>query len=565
MTFKNYLLIFLSFLSYSSFAQYNTVQNRKWAVGDFYGLDFSNPSGPVVFPTAMDNAEGEASICDGNGDLLFYTNGNTVWNKNGTAMPNGTNLTGTGTTATLSTTQGALIVPMPDSAHKYYLFSLTAVSNCKLFCNVIDMNLDGGLGNVETGFPLRLVALRSGLTEKMTAVPGNNNDVWVMVHVENTDSFLAYHVTPIGLDLVPTGSKIGSFPVNVYQQGVIKFSPDRNKMLNCNFRATNPTAAGLEVFDFDPATGLLSNAVTLDNNSYYGGTFSPDNGKVYAETTNTLNAGTVFQYDLSSSVPAATKMPLGPCGQYTDLKLGPDGKVYFGALVSSAGYSNYKYLGRINHPNLAGALCNFQDSVTSLVFPHPTNASLGRIQQGLPNDIAIPVANPLAIKLTKFTAVAKDLDAYIEWQIAGEKDIDHYVVERSTDGRNYINIQSVEAGRTFYSIGDKNILDKALHLYYRLKMVEQNGNITMSAAIHLFGKNHEAGEMLIYPNPVNDVLHIRRGVVAQITISDITGKIVTVVYDKDQVNVSELPSGMYQLQAIGADGSVASAKFTKAK
>lgn len=565
MTSKNYMFLFLLFISFASAAQYNSVRNTKWAVGDFYGLDFSNPASPVVFPTAMDNAEGEASICDGNGDLLFYTNGNTVWNKNGTAMPNGTNLTGTGTTATLSTTQGALIVPMPDSAHKYYLFSLTAVSNCKLFCNVINMNLDGGLGNVETSFPLRLVTLRSGLTEKMTAVPGNNNDVWVMVHAENTDSFLAYHITAVGLDLVPTGSKLGAFPANVYQQGVIKFSPDRSKLLNCNFRATNPTAAGLEVFDFDPATGMLSNAVTLDNNSYYGGTFSSDNSKVYAETTNTLNVGTAFQFDLLAISPSATKTSLGPCGQYTDMKLGPNGKIYFGALASSAGYSNYKYLGCINNPNLAGTLCNFQDSVTSLVFPHPTNANMGRIQQGMPNDIAIPVANPLAVKLVKFTAVAKGLDAHIEWQVADEKDMSRYVMQRSTDGRNYLNIKGVDAGRTFYFAEDKNILDKAPHLYYRLKMEEQNGNVTTSAAVHLFGKSHEAGEMMIYPNPVNDVLHVRQGAAAQLTIRDITGKIVTIVYDTDHVNVAELPAGIYQLQVTATDGSVSSVKFTKGK
>jgi hypothetical protein len=71
-----------------------------------------------------------AYISDTLGHLLFYTNGQEVYNKNNQRMPNGIINAGdvwnlyvyNGQSAGLGITQGALALPVPNSNHLYKLF-----------------------------------------------------------------------------------------------------------------------------------------------------------------------------------------------------------------------------------------------------------------------------------------------------------------------------------------------------------------------------------------------------------------------------------------------------------
>ncbi|MGO8056139.1 hypothetical protein, partial [Rhizobium leguminosarum] len=67
----------------------------------------------------MDATEGVATQSDKNGNLLFYTNGIDVWNRNHEIMPNGTGLFGSQTS-----TQSGIIVPQPGSDSIYYVFTV---------------------------------------------------------------------------------------------------------------------------------------------------------------------------------------------------------------------------------------------------------------------------------------------------------------------------------------------------------------------------------------------------------------------------------------------------------
>ncbi len=124
------LLILLS-AGYRGYSQ----QENIWAFGQTVGLDF-NSGGPVAISTGITGfGEASASVCDDAGQLLFYANGVKIWDRNGNLMPNGDGLLDgdpglaplppTAVDFTSSTTQGALIVPVPGTRHKYYLFSMT--------------------------------------------------------------------------------------------------------------------------------------------------------------------------------------------------------------------------------------------------------------------------------------------------------------------------------------------------------------------------------------------------------------------------------------------------------
>src|SRR5262245_2759871 len=79
-----------------------------WYFGTNAGVNFNSGS-PVAITGALNTWEGCASMSDKNtGQILFYTDGVTVYNKNHVTMTNGSGLYGYS-----STTQSAVIVPKP--------------------------------------------------------------------------------------------------------------------------------------------------------------------------------------------------------------------------------------------------------------------------------------------------------------------------------------------------------------------------------------------------------------------------------------------------------------------
>src|SRR5690606_1129104 len=122
--------------------------------GDKAGLDFRQGNPVPLANSAMQSFEGSAVATTVTGDLMFYSNGGStpyqggVWNRNHQMMPNG-NLTGAG--GCNSSFQSSLILPLPRSVDKYYLFTTDCMENSSvggLRYNVIDMHFDGGLGDV---------------------------------------------------------------------------------------------------------------------------------------------------------------------------------------------------------------------------------------------------------------------------------------------------------------------------------------------------------------------------------------------------------------------------------
>ena len=92
-------------------------QGNNWLFGYNAGVSW-NTGVPVSFTggqTVCD--EGVGSISDAAGNLLFYTDGSTIWDKTNTPMPNGSGLLGN-----TSTSQDGMIVPYPGSPNLYYVF-----------------------------------------------------------------------------------------------------------------------------------------------------------------------------------------------------------------------------------------------------------------------------------------------------------------------------------------------------------------------------------------------------------------------------------------------------------
>ena len=358
------LIAFFVFLCFAEFVHAQK-EASVWYFGLRAGLDFNSGSPTPLLDGNMNTMEGVTSIADANGNILFYSNGQEVWNRQHNIMPNGTGLNGH-----FSSSQSAIVVPKINDAQRYYLFTVDAAGGPNGFCySIINLSLDNGNGDVE----VKNINLESFVCEKLTAVKHcNGQDIWVLVHRFNSADILAYLITAAGVNPVPVVSSAGLFvPASntSFSVGCMKVSPDGSKLAIAHHEL------GAEVLDFNNQTGIASGGgplflspMSIDNpKGAYGVEFSPDSKLLYVSgdyRTGTPSdfANYLLQYDVTkqdidfiraSKYLVAWKPRISNAyPNYGTLQIGIDGRIY---LSETHSY----YLSVIDFPNSRGATCGF--------------------------------------------------------------------------------------------------------------------------------------------------------------------------------------------------------------
>ncbi len=116
------------------------------------------------------------------------------------------------------------------------------------------------------------------------------------------------------------------------------------------------------------------------------------------------------------------------------------------------------------------------------------------------------------VKLISFNAVRQDNHALLNWMLSTEINLKTFYVERSNDnGKTWQLIGNVDAANK--SSGNKTYVFKDPDLMngsnlYRLKMEDNNGNISYSNIAHI--EMQTGKEITVYPNPVGkeQMLHL---------------------------------------------------------
>lgn len=342
-----------------SFAQ----RGNQWRFGINAGLDF-NGTTPVPVRSSMLQLEGCASISDLNGQLLFYSDGVTVWNSNNAIMPNGTGLWGN-----FSSTQSAMIIPFPGDENRYYIFTVDQLGSSRGLCySVVNMLLNNGNGDLE----LKNMQLLSPSCEKITSVNHcNGRDIWVIANQHNTTNIYAYLVTAAGVN-TPEISNTG---VQGHALGYLKASPDGTRLVNANY------LGGLNLYDFNDATGAVTNRRDIYmaspfeiDLSHYGAEFSPNSQVLYV--TNSRPAALINWYscqirqyhflDSSTAKIKASMVVLDADSAaiirplYAALQLGPDGRIYLANATKSS-------LSVISKPDRTGLSCQYTRNAQPLL------------------------------------------------------------------------------------------------------------------------------------------------------------------------------------------------------
>ncbi|MGB1043009.1 MAG: hypothetical protein ACPGU6_06420, partial [Tenacibaculum sp.] len=81
------IFLFLSIITSQFIFSQNETNN--WYFGNKAALNFDKTRVNILSDSKMNTPAGCSAISDNNGNLLFYTNGKTIWNKNHEIMENG--------------------------------------------------------------------------------------------------------------------------------------------------------------------------------------------------------------------------------------------------------------------------------------------------------------------------------------------------------------------------------------------------------------------------------------------------------------------------------------------
>lgn len=352
------------------------LEASNWYFGFNAGINFDPATGAV---TALTNGqvstnEGCASISDENGQLLFYTDGSTVYDSSHNIMVNGVGLRGNP-----SSTQSAIIIPKPQDPNIYYIFTVDVPAfggSDGIHYYEVDMTGNLGLGEVVTNIanPPQLIGQAA---EKLTAINHSVNDEILVTAMANAsgfgayNSFFTYTVSATGVNLTPVISTVAT--TTTERRGNLKISPDGRYMVSCNM------STGTFIYDYDQSSGVVSNERRLSfsgaNQAGYGVEFSPDGSLLYVTASNDAggsgaanHTSTLYQYQLTNTN-LVNPIVFGTVidtrqGYRGSLQLGIDGKIY--RAISDSYDIGRPFLGVINNPNTVGTGCNYQHDAIPL-------------------------------------------------------------------------------------------------------------------------------------------------------------------------------------------------------
>jgi hypothetical protein len=392
MKIKFAVIILFAATGFSSHAQ--SKRSVHWFFGSHAGLDFSSGSPGANSSGNLNSIEGCCSISDPAGNLLFYSNGEKVWNSAGVLMPNSVGLFGDQSSA-----QSSIIVPSVSNSSQYYLFSsVSGIPPEGFYYSIIDMTLNFGSGDIMPGY--KNVPINSSKTEEVAATRNcNATDYWIVKRIPATNTLLfhAYPLTSSGLGNPIISSFAFPNPLN-NAVGALTFSQDGSRLVFSSFETA------IYIFNFDSGTGQLSVPASIQpyaHETVYSNALSPDKTKLYISSWVYFPAvvpnkkSYLSQFDLTATDVGASRKNIDSTyysgseiayGYIGQIRLASDQKLYVSRWNMQPPYINNTYgfsldsLGAINFPDLAGAGCGYVQNAVYL-NQRPTNAWVAKFRE----------------------------------------------------------------------------------------------------------------------------------------------------------------------------------------
>jgi gliding motility-associated-like protein len=331
-----------------------------WYFGDSAGLDFNYDPPKPLSNFRMWTFESSSSVCDKNGNLLFYTNGNIIYNKERRLMVNG-KMKG----RHFSAVQGSMILPVPFNDSLYYILlssehesSLNGRVDSLLYM-VVDIKQDSGRGAVIKKETPLLPRSLEGFTACLHA---NGRDYWIATQEEGKDRFNCIRTINGRFSDTIVSNEVIAADSNTGYLFISKFSPDSKKVLSHSVYFSPKKKiyyTSFFLYRFDNVTGRISDSIRIPcgETPVIRAEFSPDSRFLYVEMQkNYNNQSGIFQFDLKdwNYGSILNSMTLISDWLYSSqgLQLGPDGRIYIFKWEAP-------FMGYIDHPNKKYPECFF--------------------------------------------------------------------------------------------------------------------------------------------------------------------------------------------------------------
>ena len=572
-----FLLMFLP-LHYIVYAQKH---DNIWLMGfgggsqspldDEYGnmmFDFSQIDRPTIIEKQefdMNFDVTNSSISDSSGNLLFYTNGEKIYNRQHQLMQNGNGLVEEATGFGYYIAQGVLILNKPDSQRLYYVLNVENYPGnsfgWKLFSNTIDISINNGLGGV---VKKRELLIQDSLSfGRITATKhANGKDWWFFVRKLETNILYRGLIQQSGItiDTVRIGGPITD------GGGQVTFSPDGRYYIVADDASFSQPAA-IHIYDFDRCKGTFSNQRThfVDSTPNYGigVAASPDSRYLYV-----FHTSVAYQYDLTAADIFSTQVLIGEFdgffsglygSYYLYAQTAPDGRIYVGSWLGTFHWH------QVNFPNRQGLDCDFV--LHSIEFPV-------YMAEGLPNHPNYRLG-PIDDSVCDTLGLDNHPLANFRWEQEGATDLLQIA---------FTDLSAYEPDNWYWTFGDgiSSQDTSPVHLYaqpgiYDVCLIVSNENsadtICRMVNVGMSSTSEEQTEpfvIVVYPNPFSSSFVLRligtdclRG---QVKIFDVTGQTVaSKTWSGSQLDwgLSGLKAGVYFYEVQTDRGIVKRGKIIK--
>jgi gliding motility-associated-like protein len=359
------VLFFFLFLFINNYGLQSQNQANFWYFNDQSGLDY-NSGIPIVLgdgQTYLGN--GNATISDSSGNLLFYSDGEYIFNKNHQVMLNGSELH-------LPGVYGRTIVKWPGTSNLYYIFTAINPNGFTgFYYSLVDLNLDNGLGAVIE----KEIPIQSGwdAVDRIAIVnKENSNSIWVITRKFVDDSFASYLINETGFNPDPILSNLPDQNANLAHWGYIKISYDKKYIIS-SYQTENI----IEICKFDAESGEIEYLYSFDTDYIiWGIEFSPDSKYLYVGYSS--DDPLIYQYEVQYIQDpvlfrnSAINLGYGPAN---GLQLARDGKIYSCYFTPPP---SYHYVSIIHNPWIKGPECMLEPDAID-IFPGTGGFSLPNI------------------------------------------------------------------------------------------------------------------------------------------------------------------------------------------